>query len=96
MPVKTAIKAVEANSSNMALIFLELSKMAAYIKRIPSSIDLNFKKQCIGIFNKRWSQFDTEIYLVGFFLHPKYRGKFNYLFYFTQVSYLMFYLNLFS
>jgi hypothetical protein len=77
MPIKRTIKAVESNLSNMALIFLELSKMAAIIKKIPSSIDSNFKKQCIGIFNKRWLQFNTEIYLVGFFLHPKYRGKFN-------------------
>jgi len=52
--------------------------MAATIKKIPNFIDSDFKKQCIGIFNKRWTQFDIEIYLVGFFLHPKYRGNFNY------------------
>jgi hypothetical protein len=62
----------------MASIFLELIKMAVAIKKIPNSIDSDFKKKCIGIFNKRWAQFDTDTYLIAYFLHPKYRGKFNY------------------
>ncbi|CAB4431749.1 unnamed protein product [Rhizophagus irregularis] len=32
-------------------------------------------KQCIGVFNRRWAQFDTNIYLLAFFLHLKYRDK---------------------
>jgi len=58
----------------MASVFLELVKMAIAIKKIPNSISPDFKKKCIGIFNKRWAQFDTDIYLVTYFLHPKYRG----------------------
>ena len=77
-PAKKAIQAIESNSSNMASIFLELIRMAIAIKQIPSYLDPNFKKQCISIFNKRWAQFDTNTYLIAFFLHPKYRGKFNY------------------
>ena len=78
----------------MASIFLELIKMAVAIKKIPNS---NFKKKCIGIFNKRWAQFDTDTYLVAYFLHPKYRGKFNYfclfyLLYFCLFSFFYFYL----
>jgi len=72
----------------MASIFLELIKMAVAIKKIPNSY---FKKASIGIFNKRWKQFDTDTYLVAYFLHPKYRGKFNYfnyLFIFMLYSYL--------
>ena len=64
----------------MATIFLELVKMAAAIKQIPNYLDQNFKEQCIGIFNKRWAQFDIDIYLVTLFLHPKYKGKFNHFF----------------
>jgi len=64
----------------MASIFLELIKMAVAIKQFPSTLDMDFKKKCISIFNFRWNQFDTDIYLVAFFLHPKYRGKFNYYF----------------
>ncbi|RIB06628.1 ribonuclease H-like domain-containing protein [Gigaspora rosea] len=42
-PAKRAIQAVEAKSSNMALCFLELVKMAIAIKNISNIIDLNFK-----------------------------------------------------
>ncbi|CAG8794996.1 17953_t:CDS:2 [Dentiscutata erythropus] len=48
---KRAIQTVEANSSNMALCFLELVKMAIAIKNIPDNIDLNFKNLCIKIYN---------------------------------------------
>ncbi|CAB5317829.1 unnamed protein product [Rhizophagus irregularis] len=74
-PAKKAIQAVEANSSNMASIFLQLIQMAVEIKKISNYFDPNFKKNCINIFNKRWAQFDTDTYLVAFFLHPRYRDK---------------------
>jgi hypothetical protein len=59
----------------MALIFLELIHMAVAIRQISNYFDPNFKKNCINIFNKCWAQFGTDIYLVAFFLHPKYKGK---------------------
>ncbi len=34
--------------------------------------NLEFKKKCIAIFNKRWKEFDTDTYMLAFFLHPKY------------------------
>ena len=76
-PVKRAVESVENNSSNMATIFLELVKMAVAIKKLLEFINSDFRKKCIGIFNKRWKQFDTDTYLIAYFLHPKYRGKFN-------------------
>ncbi|PKC57778.1 hypothetical protein RhiirA1_401141 [Rhizophagus irregularis] len=33
-----------------------------------------FRKDCIAIYNKRWKQFDTNLYLLAYFLHPTYRG----------------------
>ena len=48
--------------------------MACAISKI-SYQDLEFKKICTAIFNKRWKEFDTDIYILAFFLHPKYRGK---------------------
>src|SRR5579859_4413897 len=66
----------------MAIIFLEIVKMAAAIKQLPNSLNLKFKKKCIGIFNKCWTQFDTNIYLLTYFLHPKYRGNFDYIYFF--------------
>lgn len=56
-------------------VFMELIKLATAIKEIPPLTNSSFQQTCIGIFNKRWKQFDTDIYLLSFFLHPKYRGK---------------------
>ncbi|CAJ0767106.1 2199_t:CDS:2, partial [Entrophospora sp. SA101] len=74
-PAKRAVKNIEAKSSNMASCFLELVKMAIAIKNLPSSLDTNFKRQCIRIFNKRWEKLDVMTYLLTFFFHPKYRAK---------------------
>ena len=45
--------------------------------------NLEFKKKYIAIFNKRWKEFNVDIYMLAFFLHPKYQGKILklYLFY---------------
>lgn len=50
--------------------------MARAISEIPSLQNQEFKKACIAIFNKRWKEFDIDIYMLAFFLHPKYRGKY--------------------
>ncbi|CAG8784834.1 10839_t:CDS:2, partial [Racocetra fulgida] len=44
-PSKRAIQAVETKSSNIALCFLELVKMAIAIKKISNITDSNFKTQ---------------------------------------------------
>jgi len=49
--------------------------MARAISQISFIQNSDFKNKCIAIFNKRWKQFNTEVYLFAFFLHPKYRGK---------------------
>ena len=64
----------------MALYFLELVKMAIAIKNISNIIDLNFKNLCIKIYNKYWKQFDILTYLLVYFLHPKYRGRFYFIY----------------
>jgi hypothetical protein len=78
-PAKNAIKALESNATTLADCFVELIKMARAISAIPSLQNQEFKKACIGIFNKRWKEFDTDIYMLAFFLHPKYRGKYIYI-----------------
>ncbi|KAF0468706.1 zinc finger bed domain-containing protein 1-like [Gigaspora margarita] len=74
-PAIRTIRAVEAKSSNMASCFLELVKMAIAIKNISNITDINFKKQCIKIYNKYWKQIDILTYFLVYFLHPKYRNK---------------------
>lgn len=48
--------------------------MACAISKI-SLQNSEFKKKCVAIFNKRWKEFDTDIYMLAFFFHPKYRGN---------------------
>ena len=80
-PIKKAVKDVEFTSTTMADVFMELIKLAISIKEIPTLINNNsFKQECYGIFNKRWKQFDTDIYILAFFLHPKHRGKLKIIF----------------
>ena len=65
----------------MALCFLKLVKIAITIKNISNIIDSNFKKQCIKIYNRYWKQFDITTYLLAYFLHPKYRGIFYFIYF---------------
>jgi hypothetical protein len=77
-PAKNAVKCVEYVSTTMADVFLALIQMAAAIKALPTeeSEDLKeFRRKCIQFYNNRWNQFDFELYLLAYFLHPKYRGK---------------------
>jgi hypothetical protein len=74
-PAKNAIKALEFTTTTLADCFMELAKMAKAISQISLFQDIEFKSKCIAIFNKRWKEFDTDVYLLAFFLHPKYRGK---------------------
>ena len=74
-PIKKAVKDVEFTSTTMADVFMELIKLAISIKEIPTLTNDRFKQECRGIFNKRWKQFDTDIYILAFFLHQKHRGK---------------------
>jgi hypothetical protein len=75
-PAKKAIKALELNTTTLADCFVELLKMAQEISTISTFQNVNFKQKYIAIFNKRWNEFDINIYMLAFFLHPKYRGKY--------------------
>lgn len=55
-------------------MFVELVKMAIAVQDIPTLLNNQFRRDCIAIYNKRWKQFDTDLYLLAYFLHPAYRG----------------------
>ncbi len=61
--------------------------MAHVISEI-SFQNLEFKKKCIAIFNKRWKEFDTETYMLAFFLHSKYRGKNIYIIFIILINFI--------
>ena len=77
-PAKNAVKSVECKNANMADIFIALIQMAIAIKALltESTAKLKeFRQKCIQFYNKRWKEFDIELYLLAYFLHPKYHGK---------------------
>ncbi|PKY35231.1 hypothetical protein RhiirB3_455767 [Rhizophagus irregularis] len=66
-PAKNAVKSIEA-----------LFQMATTIKALPteSTEELKeFRQKCIQFYNNRWKLFDHELYLLAYFLHPKFCGK---------------------
>ncbi|CAB5392688.1 unnamed protein product [Rhizophagus irregularis] len=74
-PIKKALKCLEFKSTTLADCFIEIIKLYAAIKDLPETRQVSFRKECIEIFNKRWKQFDIELYMLAFILHPKYRGN---------------------
>lgn len=74
-PVKSAVKALEFKSTTLADCFIELIKLSQRINFLPPISDQNFKSTCIELFNKRWKQFDFDLYILSYMLHPHYRGK---------------------
>ncbi|CAG8796030.1 35314_t:CDS:2, partial [Racocetra persica] len=78
LPAKNAVKIVESKSTTTANVFLFLVQMASTINILKQNNSLEhveFIKQCIQFYNKRWKEFDIKTYLLAYFLHPKYRGK---------------------
>jgi uncharacterized membrane protein SpoIIM required for sporulation len=73
---------------------MELIKMAVAIKQISNYLDLDFKRKCISIFNKRWVQFDTDTYLVAFSFTQNIEVNLIILFVFILFD-IFIYLNLF-
>ncbi|CAB4494315.1 unnamed protein product [Rhizophagus irregularis] len=77
-PAKNAVKSVECKNTTMADVFFALIQMAISIKALPTETSeelKEFRQKCIQFYNYRWKQFDFELYLLAYFLHPKYRGK---------------------
>jgi hypothetical protein len=72
-PIKETIHHLEAKTTNMADCLINLVKIAVAIKIIPNSNP--FRVSAIQIFNRRYKQFDINLYLLTYFLHPKYRGQ---------------------
>jgi len=54
--------------------FIGLAQLGAALKTLPDSDHRMFKHQSIAIFNKRFVEFNDNIYLLCFFLHPNYDG----------------------
>jgi hypothetical protein len=73
-PIKEAVKCLEMKSTTLADCFCQLIKLSFSIKNLPESTSI-FRNQCIATFNKRWEQFDFNLYMLAYLLHPQYRGR---------------------
>ncbi|CAG8587334.1 12298_t:CDS:2, partial [Cetraspora pellucida] len=74
-PAKEAVKAVECKSTTLADVYIKLVQLASAIHHIPPETEhREFRRICIQIYNRRWDEFDFEIFKLGYFFHPKYRG----------------------
>ena len=73
-PIKKSIAALESQSCTLSDCFTGLVQLGAAIKKLPDADHHSFRRQSIAIFNKRFAQFNDDIYLVCFFLHPSYNG----------------------
>ncbi|CAJ0746128.1 12568_t:CDS:2, partial [Entrophospora sp. SA101] len=75
-PLKDAIQYLESKNTTIADCFIQIASLASQIKHLSATVDPNFKNYCIDIFNKRWGQFNSKLFILGYFLHPKYRDKY--------------------
>src|ERR1044072_4870630 len=77
LPLRTAILRLKKANINLADCFVQLIRLAVNINNISNEQMVGFKNHCINIINKRWESFDVQPYLLAYFLHPLYRGKYN-------------------
>jgi hypothetical protein len=77
-PIKKAMVTLERRSTTLVECFICLVKLGVMIKEFPS-VNVPFKEQCQEIFDKRWGQFNFDLYLLAFFLHPQHRGMYLFL-----------------
>ena len=60
----------------MADYFLQLVHLAVSFHNLPNERGMIvLKNDCVRIFNKRWSEFDVDPYILAYIIHPQYRGK---------------------
>ena len=74
-PIKKALKCLEFKTTTLADCFVEIIKLYAAIKDLSETRQVLFRNEYMEIFNKRCNQFDIELYMLAYILHPKYRGK---------------------
>ncbi len=74
-PIRKCIATLESQNCTLADCFLGLARLGAAIKKLPTNDYQVFRRECIQIFNNRFAEFDDDVWLVCFFLHPGFHGK---------------------
>jgi len=76
-PIKKSIKVLEYRNTTLTDCFIQLINLLGAIEQLSGLTNNQFQKECLLILNKRWNQFDFDLYLLTYFFHPKYRCKYN-------------------
>ena len=69
-PLRKAVLFLESRRATLADCFLSLARLAATLKKLPSSFNVTFRKHCIKVIDERYDEFDDDLYITCFFLDP--------------------------
>ncbi|GBB97116.1 hypothetical protein RclHR1_02920001 [Rhizophagus clarus] len=73
-PLKVTVGCLESRTSTLTDCYIHLLSLAGAIYRM-SNQNTQFKNYCIIKFNERFNEFSDDLFLLAFFLHPRYHGK---------------------
>ncbi|RIB18836.1 hypothetical protein C2G38_2309201 [Gigaspora rosea] len=65
---------LESKNATLGDCFLSLAKTSATIKKLPIHQYSEFRNYCYNVLNKRFKEFDDDLYILGYFLTPNYRN----------------------
>lgn len=76
--LRNTVLFLEKKDVTLADCFIMLVRLAAKINKMSCELGIiGFKNNCIKVMNTRWESFDINPYILTYWLHPAYRGKFN-------------------
>ena len=74
--IKITILQLEKRECNMVDCFLQLVHLAVSFHNLLNERGMIvLKNDCVRIFNKRWFEFDVDLYILAYIIHSQYRGK---------------------
>ncbi|RIB04673.1 hypothetical protein C2G38_2148909 [Gigaspora rosea] len=71
---KTRCTTAKSKNATLGDCFLSLAKTSATIKKLPIHQYSEFRNYCYNVLNKRFKEFDDDLYILGYFLTPNYRN----------------------
>ncbi|POG58643.1 hypothetical protein GLOIN_2v1820937 [Rhizophagus irregularis DAOM 181602=DAOM 197198] len=73
-PLKVTVGCLESRTSSLADCYIHLLSLASAVYRMPNQ-NIEFKNHCVIKFNERYDEFSDDLFLLAFFLHPRYHGN---------------------
>jgi GNAT superfamily N-acetyltransferase len=73
-PLMSIIGKLESQSATLADCYQQLVSLAAAIDSVGFG-PAEFKSHCCAAFCRRWDEFNDDVYVLAYFLHPGMRGK---------------------